>query len=154
MRAGMIVITSNVFLGDRPADRAPNIPAPPVPDEYADITFLKQGILNMGKHIAENRKKYRQKKREEKRRKKQKLKKEKEITYHYCCNASSCPYKIFPVTIIDIFKFIRLVIDSNKIKGNRKQTPDNVYVRSPGFSFCFADHYIKYKLRDHQDHRS
>lgn len=47
----------------------------------------------MGKHIAENRKKYRQKKREEKRRKKQKLKKEKEITYHYCCNASSCPYK-------------------------------------------------------------
>lgn len=51
MRAGMIVITSNVFLGDRPADvkpaydRAPNIPAPPVPDEYADITFLKQGII-------------------------------------------------------------------------------------------------------------
>lgn len=34
----------------------------------------------MGKHIAENRKKYRQKKREEKRRKKQKLKKN--ITYH------------------------------------------------------------------------
>lgn len=46
MRAGTTVITSNVFLGDRPADvkpaydRAPNIPAPPVPDEYADITFL------------------------------------------------------------------------------------------------------------------
>lgn len=34
-----------------------------------------------------------------------------------------------PVTITDIFKFIRLVIDSNKIKGNRKQTPDYVYIR-------------------------
>lgn len=102
----------------------------------------------MGKHIAENRKKYRQKKREEKRRKKQKLKKEKEITYHYCCNASSCPYKSssssLTVTITDIFKFIRLVIDSNKIKGNRKQTPDYVYIRSPVCKI-YGVHHVKEK---------
>jgi hypothetical protein len=47
---GTTVITSSVVRGDRPTDvrpaydKAPNIPAPPVPDEYADITFLNKNV--------------------------------------------------------------------------------------------------------------
>ena len=50
MRAGTMVITSRVFRGESPTDvkpaydRAPNIPAPPVPEEYADITFLEKKL--------------------------------------------------------------------------------------------------------------
>lgn len=48
MVTGMMVITNNVLRGERPAevkpayDKAPNSPAPPVPEEYVDITFLKK----------------------------------------------------------------------------------------------------------------